>query len=455
MNKNVFAMLTLIFILLLSVATFASSEQQTYTDDRGNKIEFIQGEKSFATKVVEFTPGSPWTRMKQSMDPNKILGSPDYNSSDDTGSITLGSEGVIVIEFGDVEFSDGPGDDIYVFEVGPDVEATKVEVSKDLVEWIYVGDAKGSLCSVDMAGKVDADATFKYIRITDLVPVSSGTWPGADIDAVGVINASIILSQEPTPTATLTPAPTAAPAPSTGSEISGFKGESISSGAKLWWNPVRGGVGYRVFRSTNRSDEGISATDFYITSNEFVDVNVDANKTYYYTVRQVLKEARPFEGLKEELGPVTAKVTVKTGSTILGGNASDSPAPKQFILMTLDDPYMSVNGVREEIDPGRGTTPLILNSRTMVPIRAIVEAMDGRVAWNDSTRKITLNYKNQAVVMTLNEKSITVNGSSKTIDVAPTVINSRTMVPIRFAAENLGCEVDWINSTRQIVIVFR
>ncbi len=243
--------------------------------------------------------------------------------------------------------------------------------------------------------------------------------------------------------------------PPSGDQINGFVGESISSGVKLWWGSVRGGVGYRVFRSTNQSEEGVSATDFYITSNEFVDVNVDANMTYYYTVRQVIKEARTFEGLKEELGPITTKITVRTGQTILGGNASDSPEPKKFVLMTLDDPYMSVNGVREEIDPGRGTTPLILNSRTVVPIRAIVEAMGGTVNWNDYTRKISLNYKNQAVVMTLNGKTITVNGTSKTIDVAPAVINSRTMVPIRFAAENLGCDVDWLNSKRQIVIVYR
>ncbi len=319
-------------------------------------------------------------------------------------------------------------------------------------EWKIKGKDVSSLSTMTLKndGTVFADAGVWLVSPNDgtyLISVTFTEFDGKVLYGKGENGGEnrFVKVDSPKPTTT----------PPSGDQIGGFIGESISSGAKLWWNPVRGGVGYRVFRSTNRSDEGISATDFYITSNEFVDVNVDANKTYYYTVRQVLKEARPFEGLKEELGPVTAKVTVKTGSTILGGNASDSPAPKQFILMTLDDPYMSVNGVREEIDPGRGTTPLILNSRTMVPIRAIVEAMGGTVGWNDSTRKITLNHKNQAVVMTLNEKSITVNGSSKSIDVAPTVINARTMVPIRFAAENLGCDVDWINSTRQIVIVFR
>ncbi len=257
----------------------------------------------------------------------------------------------------------------------------------------------------------------------------------------------------PTPTPTYTPTPT--PTPSTGTNPSGFDLEAIAVGVKLKWQRLSGGMGYRLYRSQSASNEGISVTDFYITSNEFVDVNVDSNTTYYYTVRQVLAEARPFEGIPEKLGPASGQIKVTTGSEILGGNGSDSTSPKQFILMTLDDPYMSVNGVREEIDPGRGTTPLILNSRTMVPIRAIVEAMNGTVNWNESAKRITLNHKAQTVIMTLNDKNISVNGSSKAIDVPPTSINSRTMVPIRFAAENLGCQVDWINSTRQIVIVFR
>ncbi len=257
----------------------------------------------------------------------------------------------------------------------------------------------------------------------------------------------------PTPTPTVTPTPTPAPSGS-GTAVRGFTAESIPVGVKLWWTSSSGGLGYRVYRSTSASSEGLSVTDFYIDSNEFVDVNVDANKTYYYTVRQVLKEARPFEGLPEELGPVTATLTVNTSSTILGGNSSDSSSRKNFILMTLDDPYMTVNGIRQEIDPGRGTTPIIKNSRTIVPIRAIVEAMGGTVGWNDATRRIDLKSGSKSVVMTLDSKSLTVNGSAKEMDVAPESINGRTYVPIRFSAENLGCAVDWLNSTRQIVIVY-
>jgi hypothetical protein len=115
---------------------------------------------------------------------------------------------------------------------------------------------------------------------------------------------------------------------------------------------------------------------------------------------------------------------------------------------------MSVNGMREEIDPGRGTTPLLLNNRTLVPIRAIVEGMGGTVGWNDSTQEITLNSGNNNVRMWVGRQELAANGATKQIDVAPTVINPRTMVPIRFASENLGAEVDWLNSTKEIVIVF-
>lgn len=90
----------------------------------------------------------------------------------------------------------------------------------------------------------------------------------------------------------------------------------------------------------------------------------------------------------------------------------------------------------------------------MVPIRAVVEAMDGQVGWEDASQKITLNARGNTVTMWLNKTDIIVNGQATNMDVAPVVRNGRTFVPIRFAAENLNTKVDWINSTREAVIVF-
>jgi hypothetical protein len=262
----------------------------------------------------------------------------------------------------------------------------------------------------------------------------------------------------PAPTPVPTPTPTPAPTPpsSSGTPIDGFRGEAISAGAKLWWHPISGGMGYRVYRSENSNDEGVSITDFYITSNEFIDVNVRPNTTYHYTVRQVIREARPLEGHREELGPVTSRIQVTTPNSILGDNLvpPNQSAEKKFILMTMDDPRMSLNGIRQEIDPGRGTSPLILNSRTMVPIRAIVEGMNGTVGWDAGTRQISLDNGSHSVRMWVGLRELTANGVSKPVDVPPAIMNGRTMVPVRFSAENLGAEVDWLNSTRQVVIVY-
>lgn len=179
---------------VISMPTFAAQydrETVTYKDSRGNDVTIVGGADSCATRVVSFTPGASWTSVKGNQDPNSMLGAPDdYN---DTGSgsngtaLTMGNGGVIVLEFS-VDIVDGEGNDIYVFEMGPDVEATKVEVSDDCENWIYVGDAKGSISGVDLNGKVPANGLYHYVRITDLGTAPSGRFAGADIDAVAIIN---------------------------------------------------------------------------------------------------------------------------------------------------------------------------------------------------------------------------------------------------------------------------
>jgi hypothetical protein len=56
--------------------------------------------------------------------------------------------------------------------------------------------------------------------------------------------------------------------------------------------------------------------------------------------------------------------------------------------------------------------------------------------------------------MWLGKTDIKINGESKKMDIAPVSKNDRTFVPVRFAAENLNCKVDWINSTKEAVIVY-
>ncbi|MDD2495562.1 MAG: copper amine oxidase N-terminal domain-containing protein [Tissierellia bacterium] len=58
------------------------------------------------------------------------------------------------------------------------------------------------------------------------------------------------------------------------------------------------------------------------------------------------------------------------------------------------------------------------------------------------------------VIMWVDKYEIVVNGNTYNIDVSPTIVNGRTYVPVRFAAENLNASVYWINSTREAVIIY-
>lgn len=224
--------------------------------------------------------------------------------------------------------------------------------------------------------------------------------------------------------------------------------EVFNEGVIMSWQ-MKGVLGYRLFRSTTEQDLGISVTDFYITSNSYADVNVEPNTTYYYTVKSVFVEADPVNGVNEVLGDVIGRYTITTGS-----NISRTENIKNFIVLQIDNPNMSVNGKSQEIDPGRGTTPIVISSRSMVPIRAIVEAMGGTVGWENSNQQITLTANGNTVNMWVGKKEITVNGIKQAIDVAPLIQNGRTFVPVRFSAENLNAKVDWINSTREAVITY-
>ncbi len=92
------------------------------------------------------------------------------------------------------------------------------------------------------------------------------------------------------------------------------------------------------------------------------------------------------------------------------------------------------------------------NSRTLVPIRFIAEEMGAEVGWDGSKQLVTIDKGNTLIELLIGEKRATVNGSVKTFDTSAVLYNSRTMVPLRFISETLGTEVDWDGSARVVYI---
>jgi hypothetical protein len=92
------------------------------------------------------------------------------------------------------------------------------------------------------------------------------------------------------------------------------------------------------------------------------------------------------------------------------------------------------------------------SGRTMVPIRAIVEALGGSVTWKTASRSIMIQLGTTSIVLRIGAMSATVDGVAKPLTVPATILGGRTMVPVRFVAENLGCVVGWNALARTVTI---
>lgn len=121
------------------------------------------------------------------------------------------------------------------------------------------------------------------------------------------------------------------------------------------------------------------------------------------------------------------------------------------IALRIDDPIMQADGAGKEIDE-YGTAPVIVEGRTLLPVRAVVEEMGGSVDWNSEERKVTLTKDDDVIVLTIDSKDALYNEQTSELDSAPVIINNRTMLPIRFIAESFGFDVEWNADTKTVNI---
>ena len=122
----------------------------------------------------------------------------------------------------------------------------------------------------------------------------------------------------------------------------------------------------------------------------------------------------------------------------------------------LATPESNPAGVPQVILDGHELTfevpPIIENDRTLVPLRAIFEAMGASVSWDNNTRTATSIKGNTTVVLPVGSIRPTVNGQVWPLEVPAIIKNNRTLAPLRFVGEAFGGKVDWDNSTRIITI---
>lgn len=98
------------------------------------------------------------------------------------------------------------------------------------------------------------------------------------------------------------------------------------------------------------------------------------------------------------------------------------------------------------------TAPTVVNGRTLVPMRAIFEALGAEVLWDGETRTATGILGEHTVEIQVGESTALVDGEPRALDVPAQILNRRTMVPARFVSEALGCTVTWDSETKTAAV---
>jgi phosphate transport system substrate-binding protein len=107
-----------------------------------------------------------------------------------------------------------------------------------------------------------------------------------------------------------------------------------------------------------------------------------------------------------------------------------------------------VNGKALSMD----SKPFVTQGKVLVPMRAIFETLGASVKWDGKAQKVTAKKGDVEIALWMGKKEANVGSKSVTLDVAAAVDKGRTVVPLRFVAESLGAEVDWVSDKNTVVI---
>ncbi len=119
-----------------------------------------------------------------------------------------------------------------------------------------------------------------------------------------------------------------------------------------------------------------------------------------------------------------------------------------FVCFADSDLTLKLDGNILETD----VPPVIVNDRTMVPFRAIFEALGISVNWSAALRKVYATADDVTVILTVDSEKMIVNDKIITLEASPFIMNDRVLVPVRAVCEALSCTVDWDAQTRTVIV---
>ena len=177
-------------------------------------------------------------------------------------------------------------------------------------------------------------------------------------------------------------------------------------------------------------------------SNEDAKVSVDVNNKRPHDVQDGKGSLTVYSDQETTADIV---VLVQAGNEAYYGTleytfGTADPLADQTVVMTIDSTEYVVNN---NVIKGDAAPYIDSNWRTMVPIRALMEAFDAEVVWDEANPDVvTINYDGDTqIVMNVGDETYTINGADGEMDTVPVNNDGRVYVPIRFVAEGIGFHV--------------
>lgn len=184
----------------------------------------------------------------------------------------------------------------------------------------------------------------------------------------------------------------------------------------------------------------------HIPKMPYIEVNYYLDGEWY-----TKKEAAPYTCNLDISGLSDGEHTIKIATI---GNEREYKFYKKGNAIRFGEPpeeepiKIVVNGEQIYLN----APPVIVNDRTLVPVRAIFEALDADVLWDADTRTVTAYGRGKTIKMTIDESYFTKDGTTVPLDAPAQIIKDRTMVPARAVAEALDCDVSWDGATRTVYV---
>ena len=193
--------------------------------------------------------------------------------------------------------------------------------------------------------------------------------------------------------------------------------------------------------------EGVTYGDFEFTIQDGFVVPSNGTGANIEEVKKAPKN--PFELITDwmkELLYDSGKYTFN----VVKGDPFNSDCTIEDTMPDKEKIDVLVNGLRKKFD----VEPQIINSRTMVPMRAIFEEFNAEVSWNEQTASATAQTEATTVQITRDSDVAYVNGAEIKLDSPAVIIDGRFLVPLRFVSESFGADVEWLGETQTALISY-